>query len=178
MTAPPQVRVRIRPFRRSDSVELFEAVRESIDELAPFEPWVHSGFRRDDAANYVNRWCDAWLERTAFYFVIEDDEGFAGACGLSDLSWDHYRASLGFWVRTSKTGRGIGTAAARQVLHFATADLKLDRVEMEIAVHNERSRAIAEALGARLEGIMYHRLMLPSGPTDSAMYCATGASGD
>lgn len=173
--APPEVRVRIRPFRRSDSAALFEAVRESIDELSPFETWVHPHFRKDEAAAYVNHWCESWLDRTAFYFAVEDDAGFAGACGLSDISWEHRRAGLGFWVRSSRTGRGVGTSAARQALHFATADLRLDRVEIEVAVHNKASRKIAEHLGAELEGVLYHRLQLPDGPTDSAMYCIRGS---
>lgn len=135
--------VTVRKYRPDDVDELFAAAAESIPDLAPWETWCHPGYSHNEAAGYVNWWLDAWADGKAYYFVVEDLETgeFLGSCGLSDLLIEHQRAGLGFWIRSSRTGRGFATEAAQIVTHLAFEDPGLERLE------------------------------LPSGPTDTAVYC-------
>ena len=45
--------VRIRPYRADDVDRLYEAVRESMDDLMPWLPWCHHGYTRDESAEWV-----------------------------------------------------------------------------------------------------------------------------
>lgn len=72
-------------------------------------------------------------------------------------------------MRSSRTGQGLATDAARAVTRFGFEDLGLERIEMEIAVDNHASLRIAEKLGYRREGVLRHRLILPGGATDMVM---------
>ncbi|MBN1321751.1 MAG: GNAT family N-acetyltransferase [Thermoleophilia bacterium] len=165
--------VTVRAYRPEDVDRMFAAAAESVAELAPYETWCHPGYSRDDAAGYVG-WCvDNWPPAKAFYFAVEDTATgeFLGSCGLSDLLVEHRRAGLGFWIRSSRTGRGFATQAAQLVGRLAFQDLGLERLELEIAVDNAASRRVAEKLGCRFEGVLHRRLVLPAGPTDTAMYC-------
>jgi RimJ/RimL family protein N-acetyltransferase len=151
---------------------LFDAVVESIPEVSQYETWCHPGYSRDEAVEYVEQWKKRWRECTAFYFAIKEikSAAFLGSCGLSDLNRVHKRAGLGFWIRSSQTGQGFATDAARLVTSIGFSDLELERIELEAAVGNVASRRVAEKIGCELEGVLQHRQILPAGPTDTVMY--------
>jgi ribosomal-protein-serine acetyltransferase len=165
-------KVRVRAYGRTHVRPLHEAVLESVPELPRYETWAHADFTLRDAADYVNWWRDCWSRKAGYYFAVEERGSgvFLGSCGLADLSMEHRHAGLGFWVRQSRTNEGFATDAARVVMQLGFEDLKLNRIELEIAVDNAASRHIAEKLGCSLEGILRRRLILPAGPTDTAIY--------
>jgi ribosomal-protein-serine acetyltransferase len=168
--------VTVRAYRPEHIDRLFGAVSESIPELSRYETWCHPGYTRDEAAEYVNWWRGMWAEGKAFYFAVEEQDSgeLLGSCGLSDFIREHRRAGLGFWIRSSRTGEGFATDAARVVADLGLEDLGLTRIEVEVAVDNAPSRRVAEKLGCRLEGVLRHRLILPEGPTDTAMHVLPG----
>ena len=163
--------VRVRAYCEGDIDAVHRAVFESVPELSPFETWCTTGFTRDQAAGYVNGWLQAWAAGTAFYFAVEDLESgdYVGSCGLSGILRVHRRACLGYWIRSTRTGRGFGTDAARVVTGLGFQQLGLARIEAEVAVHNAASLRVTEKLGYTREGVMRHRLVLPTGPTDTVM---------
>jgi RimJ/RimL family protein N-acetyltransferase len=165
-------RIHVRAFREADVEPMHEAVCESIAEVAPYETWVHPGYSRDEAREYVEWWIQAWERKRAFNYVIEDasSQQFLGSCGVHEVSDEHRRAMLGYWVRTSATRRGVATTAARLVASAAFADLQLLRVSIGIPVTNAPSHRVAAKLGAVREGIMRQELVLPSGPSDVVLY--------
>jgi len=153
---------------------LREAVLDSIPELSRYETWAHAGYTLEEAAEYVNWWRETRTAGSAYYFAVLElgSDVLLGSCGLSDLVSEHRRAGLGFWIRQSRTGEGFATDAARTVMQFGFEDLGLNRVELEIAVDNAASRRVAEKLGCVFEGVLRQRLILPAGPTDTAIYAS------
>jgi RimJ/RimL family protein N-acetyltransferase len=149
-----------------------EAALESVAEVSPYETWCHEGYTLDEAAEYADWWDRAWDRGSAYYFAATDEATgrYLGSCGLCPIEREHATAGLGFWVRTSETGRGAATAAARLVADAGFEHLGLNRIELLIAVQNTASRRVAEKLGAVCEGTLRKRLVLPAGPTDMAMY--------
>ena len=159
-------------YRPTDAAAVREAAAESVAEVAPYETWCHEGYSLEDAAEYLGWWNRAWEEGSAFYFAVryEATGRYLGSCGLCPVEREHRTAGLGFWVRTSETGRGVATTAARLVANAGFEQLDLNRIELLIAVQNASSRRVAEKLGAAFEGTLRKRLVLPAGPTDMAMY--------
>ena len=155
-------RIRIRRYREEDADRLFEAARESVNEVHPWLPWCHPGYTREESGEWVKSRPKAWDEGEAHSFVIEDalSKEFLGGCGLNQIDKVHLRANLGYWVRTGRTGEGAATAATRLLARFAFEDLGLQRVEIVAAVENKASRRVAEKAGARKEGTLRNRLNL------------------
>ena len=164
--------LRLGRYRAGDGPALLEAVRESWGEVAPFETWCHEGYTLEEAADHALGWDRAWESGAAYYFAVREEATgrYLGSCGLCPVEREHGTAGLGFWVRTSATGRGVATSAARLVAGFGFAELGLHRLELMMAVHNAASRRVAEKVGAEYEGTLRRRLTLPAGPTDMAMY--------
>ncbi len=65
----------------------------------------------------VRFWIEMREKKQAYYFAVEERMTgvFFGSCGLSGWKPEHRHAMLGYWIRTSRTGQGIATAAARHV---------------------------------------------------------------
>ena len=79
-------------------------------------------------------------------------------------------ANLGYWVRTSATGKGIASRATRLVAGFAFEELKLQRVEIMAAVGNIASQRVAEKAGAIREGVLRKRLLNDDRPLDAVLF--------
>jgi len=168
----PAPGLRLRRYLPSDAGAVHEAAAESVAEVAPYETWCHEGYSLAEAAEYAGWWAQDWDKGAAYYYAVTDEATgrYLGSCGLCPIEREHGTAGLGFWVRTSATGRGVATAAARAVADAGFAHLGLNRIELLIAVDNAASRRVAEKLGATYEGTLRKRLVLPAGPTDMAMY--------
>jgi RimJ/RimL family protein N-acetyltransferase len=73
-------------------------------------------------------------------------------------------------VRSSRTGLDIAPAATRLVAQFGFDELKLERIEIMMAVENYPSRRVAEKVGATLEGTLRRRLRLHEVQHDAYLF--------
>lgn len=162
----------IRRFRPEDVPLLYEAARESIQDLCRWMVWCHAGYTMEDCAAFVSA-CDAKWERGESYsFVIFDvrDGTFLGSAGLNQINRAHRVANLGYWVRSSQAGRGIGTAAVRLAARYGLQNLGFNRLDILVPIGNRPSQRVAEKAGARQEGILRNRLVIQDRPRDAVLY--------
>lgn len=162
---------RIRRYRASDAGALLEAVRESSAELSPWMPWWYPGYSLEDGTAWIEHCGAAWQTGAEYDFAIVDDgDRFLGGCGLNQIRPEHRVANLGYWVRTSATGRGVATAAVRELARFGFRETNLVRLEIVVALGNIASRRVAAKVGALDEGIAHDRLYVHGESHDAAMY--------
>src|SRR5436190_6804594 len=55
--------------------------------------------------------------------------------------------SMGYWVSASDNGRGLATAAVREITGVAFGELGLHRIQAETLLHNIRSQRVLERGG-------------------------------
>jgi RimJ/RimL family protein N-acetyltransferase len=79
-------------------------------------------------------------------------------------------ANLGYWVRSSCTGRGVATAATQLIAQFGFEVLTLQRLEILTEVDNKASQRVAEKAGALREGILRKRLVIQGNSVDAVVY--------
>jgi ribosomal-protein-serine acetyltransferase len=153
--------ISIRPYRLGDAVALHEAAIESVWEIRPFMPWCRPDLTVDEGRCWIEAQVSAFAARKAFEFVISSPDGrFLGGCGLNQIDEENHRANLGYWVRSSATGRGVATAAVRQLVQWAFENTALVRLEVVVSTENPASLRVAEKSGALSEGILKKRLLL------------------
>lgn len=164
--------VLLRPYRLSDIERLYEAARESIPEASVWLPWCHTGYSIKESQEWVESRAEAWQQGTAYDFTMVDtgDGSYLGGCGLNGISHEHKFANLGYWVRTSRTRRGVATAATRLLARFGFKELKLNRIEIVVATPNIASQRVAEKAGATREGVLRNRLVVVDKVYDAAMF--------
>jgi RimJ/RimL family protein N-acetyltransferase/catechol 2,3-dioxygenase-like lactoylglutathione lyase family enzyme len=163
--------VRIRPYTAEDAEAVWEAVGESMAELAPWMPWCRPGYSPADSREWLEAQVKAFQAGTAFEFAIVGPDGrYLGGCGLNQIDRVNRRANLGYWVRTGAAGRGVATAAVELLRAWAFACTDLVRLEVVVATGNGPSHRVAEKAGAIREAVLRHRLLLDGAPRDATLY--------
>lgn len=163
--------VSLRVPEPSDAGAILDAVRESLAELQPWMSWCHPGYALADALDWAGSRRQAAAEGNAYEFVIANpDGGLLGCCGVNTVNKENRFANLGYWVRTSRTGRGIATAAVRLLAGWAFAHTDLERLEIVVAVGNAASLRVADKAGAVREGTLRSRICVHGGFHDAVMH--------
>ena len=133
-----------------DVPALAELRRANRDFLAPWEPVRGDGcFTPDGQRTIVTRALARYGEGTHLPHVICDESGqVAGRINLNDIVRGAFQsATLGYWLGAEFNGRGLATAAVRNIIRLAFDDLGLHRIEAGTLVHNIRSQRVLERSG-------------------------------
>jgi ribosomal-protein-serine acetyltransferase len=160
----------LRPFRLSDTLQLYTAVRESLKELSPWMSWATETYTEITAREYITIARARWEEHTFYALAITRGNEILGTCTLSSIHAIYHFCNLGYWVRTSCHGHGIAGRAAKLVARYAFETLGLIRVELVIAVGNQASLRVAEKIGAHDEGILLNRMVVGRAIHHAHMY--------
>ena len=162
----------IRPYARDDADALYQQVCASRAVLSRWLPWCHAAYSQADAQAWIAHCMDSWERRSEFPFGIFAADGgtLLGGVGLSEISRAHNMANIGYWVGTAQQGRGIATRAAARVAYFGFDEARFSRLEIVVAEENRASRRVAEKLGAHLEAVARHRILLHGVPASAAVY--------
>ncbi|MCI0552317.1 MAG: GNAT family N-acetyltransferase [Anaerolineae bacterium] len=162
--------ITLRPFRIEDSVQLHEAVQESLKELEPWMSWATENYTELTAREYITITRARWEEHTLFAFAITRDHEIVGGCTLSSIHPVYHYCNVGYWVRTSCHGRGIAGRAAKLAVRFGFENVGLIRAEIVVAVGNFASVRVAEKIGAHYEGILLNRMVVGKSIYNAHMY--------
>jgi len=163
----------IRPFVPDDRTAVYAAVRESIESISRWMSWCHSDYSMREVEEWValceKNWQIQAADREFGIFDAQSSEAL-GCVGINQLNGVHNFANLGYWVRTTCTGRGVASTAARLAAQFAFRELKLSRIEIVARVENIASRRVAERIGCKFECVARNRLLYKGHPYDAAVY--------
>lgn len=160
----------LRHFTLDDAQTIYDRVAANREHLRHYLPWVDRTKGIEDTLEFllaasVNRRRGRWLT----YGLWQDGE-FVGALGTHDIEPVERHLSIGYWISAGAQGRGLITRACRRFLRLAFEELGMERVEIRVAEGNQRSAAVPERLGLRLDGVLRHAQKLPSGYADIRVY--------
>jgi RimJ/RimL family protein N-acetyltransferase len=163
------VEVRIRRARDSDARQL--AVWRDMAELRRYQPIIPMPpsvlgrrLRREGAASLAEE------RGHALTWIVLADEDAAGWVSLRNIDWYSHSAGLGFSVAPWAEGKGIAHAGVSQVLDLAFGPGRMQRIEADCDIENERSRRLLERLGFQREGTLRAFARMPGGRRDFYLY--------
>ncbi len=162
----------IRRFQPQDAQPLFLATRESMAQIRRWMVWCREDYALSDSVAFIKSTEQDWTEDKRYSFAIYNqvDGAVLGSIGLSGVDRLHRLANIGYWVRSTWTGQGVGLAALRLTARVAFDELDFNRLEMLIATTNRRSIRVAEKAGACREGVLRQKLWIQGRPLDAALY--------
>lgn len=106
----------------------------------------------DAAASWIARVHDAWARRVTATFAITARGTLVGAVGLRVVR-KHDHGELGFWLGARYWGRGLMPEAARAVVEWGFATLRLRRIYAQYLGENHASGRVLEKVGMLREGV-------------------------
>lgn len=156
-----------------DAPVLAELLRVNRDFLAPWEP-----IRGEDYPTVDGQHADigAALERheqgTALpHVILDDSERLVGRITLNGIVRGPFQScSVGYWLSAADNGRGLATAAVRDIMRVAFEELGLHRVEAGTLLHNVRSQRVLERNGFVRFGVAPTYLKIAGEWQDHALY--------
>ena len=109
-----------------------------------------------------------------FMIVRREDQALVGSISLHvrDVSVPYYE--IGYWVRQSATGKGYITEAVLLLADYAFIHLHATRLEIRTAASNDKSRAVAERAGFRLEATLQNACRTQGHLDDMLVYSRIG----
>jgi [ribosomal protein S5]-alanine N-acetyltransferase len=103
-------------------------------------------------ANYLKYRGDG--ERRRIYDYVARHKSDGSLIGGVSLGRSHPAiASIGLRVVPSHGGRGYGAELARRMLAFGFGDLRLNRIEADVALENKPCIRVLEKIGMHREGV-------------------------
>jgi len=145
-------RLFLRPFENSDLDKVFEGL--SNPEVIRY---YGVSFDSLEATKSQMEWFEN-LEKTGTgvwrAMRLKNEDSFLGAIGLNNLSQEHRKAEIGFWLLPRYWGKGYISEALECVLEDAFYRLNLHRIEAFVETGNLNSKKALEKFQFELEGTM------------------------
>lgn len=154
----------------SDAETVTAAVSKNLCRLQEWMPWAVDDYSDANALDWIKRCRDGYAENGQFNALILLAGRFIGTIGFHDLDLKNKHAAIGYWIDQEYEGRGVITRCCRALIDYLFDSMELNRVQINCAVENRRSRAIPERLGFTLEGTLRQTEVLKDKSGNWAVY--------
>ncbi len=135
-----------------DADQLFALIDESRSYLREWLPFVDRTRTVQDLQDFIRSGLQKYASNSGAELGIWYRGELAGVLGLHYINWSHRLTSLGYWMGEGFQGNGIMTNSCRALIGILFTEYNLNRVEIQVAPQNLKSRAIPERLGFQSEG--------------------------
>ncbi len=156
----------------ADAGVLAELQRVNRAFLAPFEPVRGDGYFTEAGQRAVIADALAQYEQGRnLPYVIIDEGAVVGRITLNGIVRGPFLScSVGYWVCQSAGGRGVATAALREVVGVAFGEFGLHRIQGETLLRNFASQRVLERNGFARIGMAPHYLKIAGRWQDCILY--------
>ncbi|PSR21719.1 MAG: hypothetical protein C7B45_09535 [Sulfobacillus acidophilus] len=156
----------------NDAAQMFQITDESRHYLRQWLPWVDAIRTVVDTQDFIAQSMAQYAANNGFQAGIWWERELVGCIGFHAIDWTNRATSVGYWLKEAAQGHGIMTQAAEALVSLAFRHYQLNRVEIQAAVGNLKSRAIAQRLGLVQEGILRQKEWLYDHFVDHVVYAA------
>lgn len=151
--------------------EFLDLVNANREHWRRWHPWLPDTMRSAaDAEKFITAWLLNFATRKGFCAGIWFEDRLCGMIYHVNPDWMNRSVFLSYWLDEAHQGKGIMTESCRAFISHAFNVWKMNRITIQCAVENTRSRAIPERLGFKLEGIVREAEWLYSRFADHALY--------
>jgi len=156
-----------------DAPALAELQRLNRAFLAPWEPVRGDGYFTEagQRAAIEQALTEHEQGRSLPQVILDDGAGIVGRITLNGIVRGAFQScSVGYWVSQSVTGRGMATAALRQIIGVAFGELGLHRIQGETLLDNAASQRVLERNGFARIGMAPEYLKIAGRWQDCILY--------
>ena len=144
----------LRALEPWQAAEFAAFVDDARAHLALWLPWATTVIDDATARNFLQRYADKQATDTGRIYGIWLGDRLVGGALFRIFDAESGVCEIGVWLAPEAQGRGLITQAAQQMIDWAFRIRGLARVEWHCTPENKRSRAVAERLGMRRDGVL------------------------
>jgi ribosomal-protein-serine acetyltransferase len=146
----------LRHLALGDADLVFAATDGDREYLRRWLPWVDGTRSVDDTLAFIRETEELRARGQRLAYGIWQNNEFCGVIGSHDIDWASRNIQLGYWLREAAQGKGIITRACREMIRMAFEDFEMERVDIRVALGNDRSRAVVARLQFHPDGVLRH----------------------
>lgn len=162
--------IRLREFRDTDAERYYNYINHpEVQKFVPIDCVPNSVEASLDDCRYYRSNLERYMGISWAIAHRKTDE-IIGSIGLTMMKFIQRKANISYDLAHEYWGKGIAKEAALAVLDFADNELKLNRIQANIAITNLRSREFTKSLGFVQEGTMKKFEVLQGEVVDFEMY--------
>lgn len=139
----------LKPLSKDHAQEIFDILNEEREYMRVWLPFVDKTIKVANTQAAV----DSLVESIDKQYCIYHKNAFVGLIGFKATDIENRKTEIGYWLSQSVQGKGIMRQSVRKLIEIAFNEFNLNRIQIKVAVENDRSRQIPEKLGFVLEGI-------------------------
>ena len=143
----------VQPLTQADAGDMHALLTANRAHLDRWLRWSASLRTPADLAAFIGGFETKLAAGDGFHCGLRIDGALAGGVVCWYIHRQNRNAEVGYWLGEGYTGRGLATLAARWAVDRLFSVERLHRVEMQCGIGNRASRAVAERLGFRAEGV-------------------------
>lgn len=133
---------------------LFNLVNANRAYLREWLPWVDGMQTVENFKQYIADTKKRAADKTDFGYSIIINKNIVGRIGMHHINRQSKIGEIGYWLTGSLQGQGIVTKCCTALVNHAFTELDLNRIEIKCGTGNKKSRAIAEKLKFKKEGLL------------------------
>lgn len=163
-------KIELRLLQEQHAEEVLSLLKQNQSHLQAELTWLNNQISLIDAKEYIRAGLERFAANNGLRAGIWLQDHLAGIVSLHNLVWVDRKGSLGYWLGASFQGQGLVTKACRVLINHSFNELKLNRLEIQCAPDNHRSRRIAERLGFTQEGVLRRSWWIQGRFVDQVVY--------
>lgn len=147
-------RLTLRPPQKGDGQAMYDAKVESLRELREFMSWAMAEPSIEADEKRMQEKSEDFKKREDLMMLAFDEHNkMVGSTGLHFIDWELRSFCIGYWVRTSETGKGYATEVTTALARYAFQALDARRVFIFHHIDNKASEAVIKKVGFPFEGV-------------------------
>lgn len=157
----------LRSYQPGDGPKLCSSVTASYEHLKTYMSWAKPDQTEEESERLARQFRARWLLCEDFVIGIwsPDDTELWGGCGfhLREGGLEARNAEVGMWIHVDQSGRGLATAALKEMIDWSFSEWPWLRLSWRCAPANVASTRVAEKAGMTREGILKSQSLSPDG---------------
>ncbi|KPL58900.1 GNAT family N-acetyltransferase [Rossellomorea vietnamensis] len=177
LDVPPVItteRLELRMPQPGDGHAVNAAIKASLPELQPWLGFAQSNPSVEETETNTRQAHAKFVTRESLRYLmfLKDTNEFVGSTGFHNIDWSVPKFEIGYWIDTRMSGNGYMAEAVGKLTDLALNELNGKRVEIRCESTNDKSRAVPERLGYKLEGVLRNEDLSVDGErlTDTCVY--------
>ncbi|MEO4052881.1 GNAT family protein [Solibacillus sp. CAU 1738] len=146
--------ISIELLQQQHRAELYELIDINREHLRQWLLWVDKRKCADDLQPIIKMWLEKYAENNGFDAGIRHNGNLVGMIGLHYIDWKNKSTSIGYFLAENAQGKGIITKSISNLMEYLFERLDLNRIEIQCAMNNVKSKAIPVRLGFINEGVI------------------------
>lgn len=165
-------RLVIRCYQPSDAQLLADSVRDSVEHLKPWIPWVHNEPEPfEEKVKRVLRFRGSFdMQQDYVYGIFNREETrLLGGTGLH-TRLNEKQLEVGYWIHRDFIKQGFAVESAAALVKAAFEIIRVHRIEIHCDPRNHASAAVPRKLGFTHEGTLRAKTPFLDGWSDSMIW--------